>query len=63
MTLDEAVAQLGGLIEPSVDERANGWTPESLSIEIAQQRKAQQHSILNPRPVRAIRSNHSLKWA
>ena len=54
-----------GLIEPTEDERANGWTAASLTQYVREREKAQTAAVLfreKPRPPMANGRYSTFKW-
>ena len=62
MNLEEAISQLGGPIEPNLEETRNGWTVETLTLYHAERAKSSFDAIMNPPPKRPTRTNNSMKW-
>jgi len=63
MNLEEAVRELGGLLEPTGDEKKNGWSPETLTLYHAERQKSSFDRIMNPPPVKPSKTNNSMKWS
>jgi hypothetical protein len=62
MNLEEAIEELGGLLEPTLDEKRNGWSAESLTVYHAERKKTAHDTIVNPAPTKPTQTTSGMKW-
>ena len=62
MTIDEAIEVLGGTLEPTDEEKHNGWSSTTLTLYFAERKIAADERIHNPKPLRPQNTNHGFHW-
>ena len=59
--LDRAKEIMGGLVEPNEGEAKNGWTPETLTVYMAERKQAEAQSLF-PKRKKPSRTKSRMKW-